>query len=32
MASLGGTIEMSDYTDQIAGLKGYEELMNIIGK
>jgi len=32
MASLGGTIDMSEYTGQIAGLKGYNELMTIITK
>lgn len=32
MASLGGTIDMSEYSGQIAGLKGYNELITIIKK
>lgn len=32
MTSLGGAIEMGEYTDQIAGLKGYDELMDILKK
>ncbi|TNF41229.1 MAG: hypothetical protein EP310_07640 [Bacteroidetes bacterium] len=32
MASMGGTIDMSEYTTQIEGMKGYNELMAIIGK
>jgi hypothetical protein len=32
MASLGEPIDMSEYTNQITGLKGYDELMAIIKK
>lgn len=30
MATLGGALDMSEYTTQIAGLKGYDELMDIL--